>query len=113
MSETTNKTTIETVALRTWTPRGNVVLTITSEGRVVPGDGMQMDDVAREFLAACDVYTNERDAEVARLRERVAELERAMTWAHCVLAESDCVEDRCIKAMDMLDAALAGQEAAS
>ena len=66
-----------TTGLQTWSSSGRVVLTVTPEGRVVPGEGLQMDAVAREFLAACDVYCASREAENARLRERVAVLTAA------------------------------------
>lgn len=61
----------------------------------------------------CDEYMDGRDAEITRLtaalaasaeRERV--LRKEIVAAHATLSESDCVEDRCVKAMDMLDSAL-------
>lgn len=69
---------IMTTGLQAWNTQSQVVLTITPNGRVVPGAGMQMDDVAREFLAACDAYTTRLIAENARLRERVALLEGSL-----------------------------------
>lgn len=60
--------------LQAWGQGSRIVLTVTPDGRVVPGEGLQMDDVAREFLAACGLQAATL-AENARLRERVAALE--------------------------------------
>jgi len=70
---------ITTTSLQAWNTRREVVLTVTPEGRVVPGPGMAMDDVAREFLAACNSHTMDLEAEVTRLRASVSHLTELLT----------------------------------
>ena len=92
-----------TTGLQTWSSSGRVVLTVTPEGRVVPGEGLQMDAAAREFLAACDVYGASREAENARLRERVAVLTEAGTHALDSLADIACVHGRAFDSNEYAD----------